>query len=376
MHLADITMFYTPYSGGVRRYLDAKRRWLSRFPHCRHSLLTPGPPHYARHDAHYTQRTLPLPFSHGYYFPLSARPWTKQLIELGPDIIEAGDPYRLAYAALSAGQQLGVPVVGFYHSDLPRLLCSRLGAWVEPLVNRYVSHLYRQFDQVLAPSGVMAARLKALGVEAVQQQPLGVDTERFHPKRRDPTLRKTLGLSPDTRLLIFAGRYAAEKNLRLLIRAIRRLGRPYHLLMVGPKMPFRSEGNVTVCARSIDTAALSRLLASADALVHAGDQETFGLIILEAMASGLPVVGVEAGAVAELVTPEVGILARPNDADSFAQAVQDLFAQDVRCLGDQARAYIEQHWSWDQALRQLLQTYTRLRATSPCTTPVIRHAST
>jgi alpha-1,6-mannosyltransferase len=115
--------------------------------------------------------------------------------------------------------------------------------------------------------------------------------------------------------------------------------------------------NVSTFSRYVDTTELARLLAGSDALVHAGDLETFGLIVLEAMASGIPVVGVNAGAVPELITPNTGVLARSSAARDLAEAVEALFAQDTRQLGRAARLAVESHWTWDQTLSKLFRTY-------------------
>ncbi|WP_340146799.1 glycosyltransferase [Halomonas sp. PA16-9] len=99
---------------------------------------------------HHTLPALHLPLA-SYRFPLRGSPWRDALIDLKPDLIEAGDPYVTAWAALDAGQRLGVPVVGFYHSDLPRLMGDRFGRYVEKRLTHYVTTLYSQFDSVLAP---------------------------------------------------------------------------------------------------------------------------------------------------------------------------------------------------------------------------------
>ncbi|AOV17491.1 hypothetical protein BJI67_10845 [Acidihalobacter aeolianus] len=360
MHLCDITMFYAPESGGVRRYLDAKRQWLAHHTLARHSLLAPGTRLAQDTPGTFTVPAPPLPFSNGYRFPLRRGPWVRKLVELSPDLIEAGDPYRLAGAALTAGERLGVPVIGFYHSDLPRLLAKRLGPRTLPITQAYVRRLYRRFDHVLTPSRTMLEHLQELGVERVSVQPLGVDAVGFHPRHRDPHLRRQLGIGAHTHLLIFAGRYAREKNLEQLVEAFKRLGPHYHLLLVGPDMPFPSNGNVSCFSHFFSAQELARMLASADALVHAGDNETFGLIVLEAMASGIPAVGVDAGAIPELINPAVGALARSSAPAHLAEAVEHLFTQDVAAMGREARRQVEAHWTWDRAFTQLFQTYCRL----------------
>ena len=196
MHIADITMFYAPASGGVRTYLDAKHHRLDAIHGVRHSLLIPGAS--AQHgDGIYQVPAPPLPFGKGYRFPVRLAPWCNTLRTLKPDLIEVGDPYLTAWAALEARRQLDVPVIGFYHSDLPLLVSNRMGNWFAPNVEAYVSKLYGNFDRVLAPSQVMADKLRRLGVRDVHVQPLGVDLATFHPSRRDPHVRAELGI-PDT----------------------------------------------------------------------------------------------------------------------------------------------------------------------------------
>ena len=109
-------------------------------------------------------------------------------------------------------------------------------------------------------------------------------------------MRAELGIDENTHLLIFAGRGSKEKNLPVLLDCMKRLGRRYHLLLVGSSMPASVPDNVTVIDEFCPATQVARLMASADALLHAGDQETFGLVILEAMACGIPVVAVAAGA--------------------------------------------------------------------------------
>ncbi|WP_288097818.1 glycosyltransferase family 1 protein [Pseudomonas sp.] len=356
VHIADITMFYAPASGGVRTYLDAKHRRLCNRPGIRHSLLIPGAS-FSERDGIYTVPAPALPFGKGYRFPLRLAPWRNVLHDLQPDLIEVGDPYLTAWAALDARRQLDVPVIGFYHSDLPLLISNRMGNWVTPNIEAYVRKLYGNFDRVLAPSRIMAEKLTGLGVKNVFVQPLGVDLQTFHPDARDPGLRAELGIDENTHLLIFAGRGSKEKNLPVLLECMKRLGRRYHLLLVGSSMPAAVPDNVTVVDEFCPAAQVARLMASADALLHAGDQETFGLVILEAMSSGIPVVAAAAGAFEEIVSRQCGLLCTPNDPQAMANAVHELFDQGCAALGQQARRHVERHYSWDTVVNSLLGHY-------------------
>lgn len=360
MHLVDTTLFYSPTSGGVRRYLNAKHEWYRAGGQERHSLLVPGDATVLRPDDVSTIAGLKVPGTFNYRLPLAPRRWSALLDALQPDLIEAGDAFHPAWCALEVAARRHIPAVAFFHSHLPRLVGIRCGAVIGRAAGRYLRWLYERFDLVFAPSRVMCDYLRSLGLTRVMQQPLGVDINAFHPQRRHGNLRRELGLREDTRLLVYAGRFSAEKNINVLHQAFARLGRRYHLLLVGGGQRQRLADNVTVIPYHRESHELAGVLASADALIHGGTAETFGLVVLEAMACGRPVVGVRAAAVAELVNDQVGITAARATGSLMAQAVRDLYDRDLETLGQAARARVEAGYSWDQALRQQRATYLAL----------------
>lgn len=370
MHIADMTLFYAPASGGVRTYLEAKHRLLRVHPGIRHSVLVPGPT-FCQQDGLYQVPAPLLPLCKGYRFPLRRAPWLDLLGKLRPDLIEVGDPYTTAWTALEAGRRLDVPVIGFYHSDLPLLVSNRIGPWLGNGVKGYVRRLYGGFDRVLAPSRVMADKLTRLGVGNVHLQPLGVDLATFQPGRRDPGLKRALGLDESSRLMVFAGRGSREKNLPELLETARLLGAPYHLLLIGSGMPRRVPANVSVIDRFCPAPEVARLMASCDVLLHAGDQETFGLVVLEAMACGLPVVAVRAGALVELVPFHCGRLCPPHAPLAMAAAVRELFEGDARQVGRQARQHVEAHYAWERVIGGLLGHYRAVLGSADV--PVLAH---
>ena len=148
IHVVDATMFWSPTGGGVRRYLLAKHDWLARRPGWRHTLAVPGGTGAA------VLPSVPLPGSGGYRVPLRRGAVARVLESLRPDLIEAGDPYRVAWGALDAARACRVPAVATCHSNLEamaRLAAgTRLGGIAARAARRYARHLYRRFDLVLA----------------------------------------------------------------------------------------------------------------------------------------------------------------------------------------------------------------------------------
>jgi alpha-1,6-mannosyltransferase len=360
MHLVDTTLFYSPTSGGVKRYLDAKHAWLTTHTSWVHTMVVPGPEDRVNRGTLCTLGGFVVPGTFNYRLPLNPERWTDLLSALEPSLIEAGDAFHPAWCAAHVARQRGIPVAAFYHSNLPQIIGRRAGGFSERMVQRYLRYLYERFDVVFAPSRLMCSYLNHIDVPHAVYQPLGVDAEVFTPERRSHGLREKLGLPPDSRVLVYAGRFAGEKNLPVLLQAFARLGAPYHLLMIGGDHEARPAVNVTILPYRKDSRELAQWFASADALVHAGTKETFGLVILESMACGRPVVGVNAGAIPEFVDETVGILATPNSPSSMAEAIAALYERDLEEMGAAARARVLQRYTWDHAFRAQTLAYASL----------------
>jgi alpha-1,6-mannosyltransferase len=361
MQLVDITMFYAAEGGGVSTYLNAKARWLARRSRISHTIVSPNVHSGGKAPALVEIPAIPFPGINGYRMPLSVGASARVLRALQPDLVEVGDAGHSAWAALRTKRELGIPVVAFYHSDLPRLMANRFGELAMRGTRNYLARLYRQFDMVMAPSRLMVQQLDEMGIADAIHQPLGIDLGVFSPQRRIGTLRQHLHLPPGARLLVYAGRFTAEKKLEVLIEAVRKLGRPYHLVLVGGGESLPHFPQITFIPFKRDQRVLARLLASCDVMVHPGDCETFGLIALEAMACGLPVVAT-GGGVAELVDQQTGVLVRPDSALSLAEGIDAIYRQDLASLGANARRKAQDHYDWNLIMPQLLNRYRGLLA--------------
>ena len=369
MHLVDTTLFFSPTSGGVRRYLTAKHDWLRAHTPHRHSLLVPGTATALIPGGISTIAGWKVPGTFNYRLPLSPPRWARMLNALDADLIEVGDVFHPAWCAMRAARRRDIPVVGFFHSNFPQLAGRRLGRLVELGLNRYVRSVYQRLDLVLTPSRTMCEYLRDLGVRRTALQPLGVDTEIFSPRRRTLDLRRMLRLADDTRLLVYAGRFSGEKNIAVLMGAMKILGERYHLLLIGGGEHGQPAANVTVLPFRRDSIELASWIASCDALVHAGCSETFGLVVIEALACGRPVVGANAGAVPEHVDESVGMLAPPRDPAGMAAAICALYERDIDALGRAARLRAEQRYTWSRALPLLLGHYAAVAGQSLAVAP-------
>jgi alpha-1,6-mannosyltransferase len=358
VHVVDATMFWSATGGGVRRYLLTKQAWLAHRPGWRHTIAVPG---VASARGMAALPSLPLPGSGGYRLPLRRGAIAGVLEALRPDLIEAGDPYRVAWGALDAAGLLEVPAVAYCHSNieqLARMAAGRaFGTTAARWARRYAKHVYAGFDLVLAPSRSMRDHLTAWGVERVALQPLGVDTVAFHPSRASASWRAEQGLDEDARVLVYAGRFAPEKHLDVLVDAVRQLGPPYVLVAIGagPSPPLAGAW-VRIVPFVAGVPALATALASADAFVHAGDQETFGLSALEAMACGTPIVVRAAEGLGELVEADTGLAVEAGNGAAFAAAITALFEGDRAAIRRAARTRAEAS-DWERVLPRLLDHY-------------------
>jgi alpha-1,6-mannosyltransferase len=237
---------------------------------------------------------------------------------------------------------------------------ARLGRLAARAARRYAAHVYRGFDLVLAPSRSMRDHLLDWGVEHVALQPLGVDTAAFHPDHAAATgWRAELGLAADARVLVYAGRFAPEKHLDVLADAVARLGPPHVLLAIGdgPVPPAGERVRIVPFVANVTT--LASILAGADAFVHAGDQETFGLSALEALACGTPIVVRRAEGLAELADGACGLAVERGTGEAFAEAITALLTGDRPAQRRAARTRAEAN-DWERVLPALLGHYRRL----------------
>jgi alpha-1,6-mannosyltransferase len=387
LKICDLTQFYSPVSGGVKRYLEQKVAFLQRhYPDDRHVLIIPGEANTRTNTGAATVHTIRSPLvsrTSRYRMLLDLVAVERILEEETPSIIESGDPYQMAWKAVFSGRALGIPVVGFYHSHFPEAYLRSVAKYfgkmaleiTSEVAMRYVRALYNRFERTLVPSPALAALLTEWGVENTINIDLGVDTVVFRP-HRDPVeraseraaLESELSIPPDRILLLYTGRLASEKNVRTLFQAFALLHhdepRRFHLLCVGDgtlRGPLRrlqeDTGEVSWMSYCAEAPRLAALYRAADLFVHPSINETFGLVTLESQACGTPVIGIRGSYMDRIIFSDMSHWAAENTAAALAGAVRDMAGQDLRQAGAGASQMVRTRYSWDVVFTQMRREY-------------------
>ncbi|MBS0660885.1 MAG: glycosyltransferase [Verrucomicrobia bacterium] len=375
MKFCDLTQFYSPASGGVKRYVTEKAAYLRRRrPGDRHVLIVPGAETQVEGDAtcriHFLRSPL-LSRSTQYRALLDLEAVSRVLEAEHPDLIECSDPYQLAWRAQAVGRSLGIPVTGYYHSHfieayvekpVRRWLGEFLGGLVVRGAERYARRVYGGFARTLVPSPALIETLGGWGVGNAVLAELGVDTALFRPD--GPRWERPADAG---RVLAYVGRLAPEKNVRTLAAAFAELHRrgpgAFHFLIVG-------EGNERDCIESLATATgqvtwlpalpaerLPEIYRGADLFVHPGVLETFGLVTLEAQACGTPVCGIAGTRMDRLCFAGREHWAKANTPVALAEAIEDFARGDLAALGREAAGAVAARYDWDARFAHIFGIY-------------------
>jgi alpha-1,6-mannosyltransferase len=348
--IVDVSGFYSEFGGGVRSYVRQKLDAAARHGHDV-TIIAPGDRYRVegRHGGKIVWvPSPPMPFDANYRMFWSSREAIRVLDQEQPDVVEGSSTWRGGWMA---GSWRGAALKSLvFHQDFVAayahtLLDARLShAAIDRLFApywRYVSRLSRCFDVTIAGGEWLAARLASFGVRNPIAIPLGVEAGRFSPGHRDEGLRRDLlarcGVGPDGLLLLAVGRFHPEKRHGVIIDgfAEARRARPgLGLVLVGDGLRRAAVakaaarvGHIHMLGAVSDRGMMARLYASADLLVHGSGAETYGLVVAEAIGSGLPVVVPDSGGASDFAPRARSAVYPTGDKNACAVAILRLLSQ-------------------------------------------------
>lgn len=379
MRLLFFTDTFLPEVNGVTTVLGTMRAGLRRRGH-EVRLVAPA---YGRASEDETGiRRLPGIPCPGYSAVRLSWPWGRGLAAeadlFQPDLVHVvtEGPIGSYGRRYSMGRDL--PLITSFHTDFPRYAARYLGNWAASPVRSYLRRFHRAARATQTPSAVTRDELRAMGLSRAMVWGRGVDCHQFSPERRSELRRLGLG-PPGVPLVLHVGRLAVEKDPETLIAAFRAahaiLGPEAGFIVAGdgPKAAMVREAlpfahHLGFLARNV----VADLYSDADLFVFPSATETCGLVALEAMASGLPVIGSDGGGVKENIIDGINGLVLPaGDTDRFAKAIVQLVRDGERrqAMGQGARAFAVGR-DWERELDQLEELYrSATQATLPAAAP-------
>ncbi len=298
------------------------------------------------------------------------RPAVSEALEgFAPDLVHVVNPAVLGLGGIWLAKTRDIPLVASYHTHLPKYLEHYGMGMLEPLLWELLKAAHNQARLNLCTSTAMVEELSEKGIQSTALWQRGVDTDLFRPELRSQAMRQRLlgGRSDTGQLLLYIGRLSAEKQIERIKPVLEALP-DARLALVGDG-PYRSQlerifaGTPTTFVGYLAGEELASAYASGDAFLFPSSTETLGLVLLEAMAAGCPVVGANRGGIPDIVTDgDNGCLYEPEGTDGGAAS---LTAAVQRLLGDASR--LEQlrrnarqeaeRWGWAGATAQLRAYY-------------------
>jgi phosphatidylinositol alpha 1,6-mannosyltransferase len=296
----------------------------------------------------------------------------KELKEFKPDLIHLATPATLGAIGIYYAERLKLPCLSTYHTDLASYSLSYNVPFLEEFINAATNLIYSKTQRILAPSRSSVKQLRLIGLKNVGVFGRGVDHKLFSPSKAKKEVLKTYGLDPNKVTIVYVGRLAEEKSLPELISSFKELKQNHsniQLLFIGDgpareslEQELKTTDNYAFAGLKKGEE-LAELFASADIFAFPSKTETFGQVVQEAMASGLPVVGYDSPGVRDLVQHTfTGFLA--YDQTSFTNSIEKLLNNELRTqLSNNARLFAETR-SWETILNGLVEEYRKLIKTN------------
>ncbi len=287
----------------------------------------------------------------------------RHIEDFEPDMIHLFSPAAMAVNGMAIGRHLNLPVIANYQTDLPGYTEHYGFPMLSGPVNRWLRYIHNGCHLTLAPTQTIIRRLRAEGYRRVRHWGRGVNTERFCPSHSRAAMRERLlnGRDQESLLCVFVGRLANEKRIDLLLDVARAPG--IALTIIGDGALREELERAFVGADTYFTGyligdELAQAYASADVFVFPGAHETFGQVIMEAMASGLPAVVVEAGGAPDVIQDGISGLVVEPTRSAFAEAIEYLRDHpDIRFRMSHGARNLAETRPWSALMAQLEDYY-------------------
>jgi glycosyltransferase involved in cell wall biosynthesis len=308
----------------------------------------------------------------GWEFPLykeyklalpTTNSFKKRISQFKPDIIHLNSPETLGYAALKYAEKNDIPVVATYHTHFTSYFKYYHMDMLEPLIWPYLRRFYNRCDKVYVPSLPMMQELKSHGLKKIEYLPHGVDTKVFNPEYRSIAWRKKYGVDRKI-VILLVSRLVWYKDLKLFVDIYDKLQNNNNVTFVlvgkGPDQPELEKLMPKAIFLGHQTGkALSTAYASGDIFLFPSTTETFGNVVIEAMASGLPCVCANVGGPKGIISDGItGYLSKPNDINSFMKNINMLLKSKKlrKKIADKGLEHAKAQ-SWDNICDDLVKSY-------------------
>lgn len=293
----------------------------------------------------------------------------KSLHAFKPTIIHCATPFNLGLVGMHYARKHQIPLVASYHTHFDQYLSHYNIQWAHATLWKYMLWFHQDCRKVYVPSPSTLEHLSMKGIANLEIWGRGVETDRFRPHVNRHEVLSSYGIEPSKFVLLYVGRLAPEKSMHVVFEAFHalqpRIKQNCHLIVAGDgplaeglHESYKSDHQVTFTGFK-QGKALSDLYAAADCFLFPSATETFGNVVLEAMASGTSVIGAAAGGVLNNIRHgTTGLLCPPGDVSAFVNAVESLYLHPDynRELAIGGRAYsLEQ--SWDAIFKRLFESY-------------------
>jgi glycosyltransferase involved in cell wall biosynthesis len=293
------------------------------------------------------------------------RPSVGQALEIfKPDLIHVVNPAILGLGGIYFAKTMNIPLVASYHTHLPQYLQHYGLGSLEGLLWELLKLAHNQASLNLCTSTAMVQELSNHGIERVDLWQRGVDTELFQPDLKSSKMRLKLSQNnPDNPLLLYVGRVSAEKEIDRIKPVLEAIPEArFAIVGDGPHreaLESHFAGTNTHFVGYLQGVELASAFASADAFLFPSRTETLGLVLLESMAAGCPVVAANSGGIPDIVTDEVnGYLFDPRDENGLISATKRLLTAKAEREELRQNARLEaEKWGWQAATQQLLNYY-------------------